>query len=616
MREFRARHADYAAANAFLDAYAQDRMARDGTFAVAVNWIAWQEVGMAAAMAEQLGIVQESSGESAGVLVGHPLVDRCVRDAQDERVYATRLGTQTHWILDEHRVRGGDPLIPGAGYLEMALAAFSHHPQTRGIEMRDITFLSPFVVRAGEEKELRTRIRRSGHGASHFTMVSRSPSDPSGAPGWIEHVRGTIAYIDLPVPTPDSPATILGRCGARAEVSTGVEQSVHLVFGPRWGCVTRVDYGADEALVTLELPEAFTGDLDRFALHPALLDMATAGAQSLIPNRDERRDFFVPASYGAVLVYGKLPRRLSSHIRLRREDSTGGELAAFDITIMDDHGVVVVEIAEFTMIRVRDKSLLAGGGGPAAPERAASIAPSRPQPTANSILTVGLRDGIRTAEGADALERILTAGAGPRVVVSPQNLAALVAKLRKPVEAVPAAEAPAPSKDVVPLEAALAAHAAVREAAAAVHGDHLLAFVVYHPDHSLTVSELRRHLRGVVPEDLVPQTIIELDFLPRTAAGAVDRGALPNPFGAEEAVVAPRSEMERTIAGLWQELLGVAQVGVHDNFFDIGGHSLLSVRFISRLDRKAGVRLQHEHVVVNTLEQLAAKCERMAAGAA
>jgi len=479
--------------------------------------------------------------------------------------------------------------------------------------MGDITFLSPFAVRPDEERELRIRIRRSGHAASQFSVMSRTPSDASGSPGWTEHVRGTVGYADLPATTPESPAVILRRCQVKSQVPSGSDQPVHLVFGPRWGNVQRADYGVDEALLRLELPDAFASDLDQFALHPALLDMATAGAQSLIPGFDEHQDFFVPASYGAVRVYGRIPGTLWSHVRLRRDDTTDGDLAAFDITIMDAQGSVVVDIREFTMIRVRDKALLSGGGTPTSPGPKAVGAPSRPQPTANSILSVGLRDGIRTAEGADALERILASGTGPQVVVSPQNLAALIAQLRGPAEAAPAAEAAAPSKDVAPLESALAAHDAVREAAAAVHGDHLLAYVVYQSDQTLTVSELRRHLRAVVPEDLVPQTIIELDVLPRTEAGVLDRAALPNPFGVEEAIVAPRSEMERTIAGLWQELLGVAQVGVHDNFFDIGGHSLLSVRFISRLDKKVGVRLQHEHVVVNTLEQLAAKCERLAA---
>ena len=73
---------------------------------------------------------------------------------------------------------------------------------------------------------------------------------------------------------------------------------------------------------------------------------------------------------------------------------------------------------------------------------------------------------------------------------------------------------------------------------------------------------------------------------------------------------------EKLIADLWKDLLGVGTVGVLDNFFDIGGHSLLSMRLIARLDKKTGVRLQHEHVVVNTLRQLAAKCDQMLTGQA
>jgi len=567
-------------------------------------------------MAEQLGIVEPGAGESGGTPVGHPLVERCLRDTPDERLFATRFSTATHWILDEHRIRGGEALIPGAGYLELARAAFAHHPQDRGFEMRDINFLAPFAVGPDEEKELRIRIRRNGHGPSQFSVISRAAGSGGAEPGWVEHVRGTAGYAELTAPVAGSLKGILSRCQVRSHEPEPGDQPVHLAFGPRWSNVRRSDYGTGEALLLLELPAPFASDLDQYALHPALMDMATAGAQSLIPGFDERKDFFVPASYGAVRVHGTLPLRLYSHLRLRADDSTDDDLAVFDITVLDPQGNTLVEIVEFTMIRVRDKSLLAAGGSAVPADRSYATLPGRPQPTANSILSIGLKDGIRTAEGADALERILAARAGPRVAVSPQDLDALIFQLRTPAEP-PAATAPAaPGRDVTPLEEALIAHEAIREAAAAVPGEHLLAYVVYSPDHSLTVSELRRHLRAVVPEELVPQTILELDSLPKNAAGGLDRGALPNPFGAEEAAIAPRTEMERSIAGLWQDLLGVSEIGVHDNFFDIGGHSLLSVRFISRLDKKCGVRLLHEHVVVSTLEQLAAKCERMAAGQA
>lgn len=604
---------DYAAANAFLDAYAQDRSARDGSFTVAVNWSAWSEVGMAAAMGRELGITGPAEPAfDSGSAVGHPLIERCLRESADERLYATRFSTATHWLLDEHRVRGGEALIPGTGYLDLLRAAHAHgRSSDAAIELRDVTFLAPFVVRAGETRELRVQLKRASTNAWRFAVRSE------GADGWIEHVRGQVADAAPSAPAAAAPGPVIERCRSRSQSFTGDEQPVHLQFGPRWGNLRRIDFGAHEAIAQIELPAAFASDLAQFTLHPALMDMATGGAQTLVPDYDESDDFFVPASYGRVTVHRALVPQLFSHIRYRADESSGKDLASYDVTITDASGEVLVEVADFTMIRVRDKALLAASAvASAAPALATEAA--RAKPTANHVLELGLRDGIRNAEGADVLERLLAAGAAPQIVVSPQHLGAMVAKLREPAGAAAAvgAPAPAPARDVSTLEAALQSHDAMREAAASAHGDRVVAYVVYDPEHSITVSELRRHVRATVPEDLVPQTFVELDALPRAADGTLDRAALPSPFAEERAAVAPRTPTERAIGALWQELLGAASVGVHDNFFDIGGHSLLSVRFISRLHKALGVRLLHEHVVVSTLEQLAAKCDQMGAAVA
>ena len=604
---------DYAAANAFLDAYAHARCARDGCFTVAVNWSAWAEVGMAAAMGRQLGIAGGTEPAfDGGSAVGHPLIERCLRQTADERLYATRFSTASHWLLDEHRVRGGEALIPGTGYLDLLRAAYAHgRSGDAPIELRDVTFLAPFVVRAGEARELRVQLKRAGSNAWRFAVRSES------ADGWVDHVRGQIADA---APTPSAlaaPGPVIDRCRMRTQTFDGSERPVHLQFGARWGNVQRIHFGAHEAVAQLELPAAFHADLAQFALHPALMDMATGGAQALVPGYDEREDFFVPASYGRVTVRRPLVPQIFSHVRYRADESSGKDLATYDVTITDADGTVLVEVAEFSMIRVRDKALLAAPAANAAP--AAAAEPARAQATANHVLELGLRDGIRNDEGAEVLTRVLAAGAVPQIVVSPQDLGAMVAKLREPANAAPAAGAPAaaaPARDVSVLEAALRSHKAVREAAASAHGERIVAYVVYDPDHSITVSELRRHVRAAVPDDLVPQTFVELDALPRTAGGELDRAALPSPFAEERAAVAPRTPTEQAIGTLWQELLGAASVGVHDNFFDIGGHSLLSVRFISRLHKKLGVRLLHEHVVVNTLEQLAVKCDQLLGSAA
>jgi amino acid adenylation domain-containing protein len=99
-------------------------------------------------------------------------------------------------------------------------------------------------------------------------------------------------------------------------------------------------------------------------------------------------------------------------------------------------------------------------------------------------------------------------------------------------------------------------------------------------------DELRAYLAAKLPSFMVPWAFVPLPALPRNANGKLDRGALPDPgrqaWGAAPDVEEPRSEAERTVAAIWQEVLGLDRVSVHDNFFDSGGHSLLAVRAYHR----------------------------------
>ncbi len=428
---------DYAAANAFLDAFAQERTARDGRYTVAINWSQWQEVGMAAELARQLGIGSSDAVQGEGVPVDHPLLDRCLLDADDERVYSTRFAVERHWLLDEHRIRGGQALIPGTGYLEIVRAAAAQHREARTLELRDVTFLSPFVVREGEERELRVRLRALPGGQYDFALLS--PAAGGDDAGWNDHVRGEVGYVDAKPPAVQTPAAIAARCTARAQVFQGDEQPVHLLFGPRWSNLRRIDFGQGEALATLELPAAFTGDLLQFELHPAVMDLATAGAQSLIPGFDEAQDFFVPASYGCIRVFAPLSAKVFSHIRYRPQDGDDVQLASYDVTVLDESGRVLVDIQEFTMMRVRDKALLDGVSGGA--ESGAQASAHRPRATANKVLEMGLSEGLRSAEGAEVLARVLADGRLAQVAVSPQDLHATLEKLRAPALPATAAQA-------------------------------------------------------------------------------------------------------------------------------------------------------------------------------
>ncbi|MGW5281074.1 non-ribosomal peptide synthase/polyketide synthase [Streptomyces collinus] len=109
----------------------------------------------------------------------------------------------------------------------------------------------------------------------------------------------------------------------------------------------------------------------------------------------------------------------------------------------------------------------------------------------------------------------------------------------------------------------------------------------------LPVAELRDHLTGLLPAHMVPSAFVPLERLPLTPNGKTDRAALPEPGPLHTATgprTAPRTDTERRIARIWADVLGVADVGAHDNFFHLGGDSILSMQVVSRL-RRDGLHL-------------------------
>jgi non-ribosomal peptide synthase protein (TIGR01720 family) len=136
------------------------------------------------------------------------------------------------------------------------------------------------------------------------------------------------------------------------------------------------------------------------------------------------------------------------------------------------------------------------------------------------------------------------------------------------------------------VDAALAAHPAVTSAATAVHDGELVGYVTGTPDP----GGLRRFLGDRLPSGSVPAAFVTLPELPRTSAGTVDRAALPRPAAAPADAAAPHSATEKVIADIWRELLGVPEVRVTDNFFALGGDSIISLQVIARA-KKFGIQL-------------------------
>jgi natural product biosynthesis luciferase-like monooxygenase protein/amino acid adenylation domain-containing protein/non-ribosomal peptide synthase protein (TIGR01720 family) len=165
------------------------------------------------------------------------------------------------------------------------------------------------------------------------------------------------------------------------------------------------------------------------------------------------------------------------------------------------------------------------------------------------------------------------------------------------------------------IEAVLATHPAIREGVVLARQDErgvmrLIGYAVPHQWPGPGAEVLRGFLRERLPEYMVPAAFVELESLPRARSGKVNPGALPMPERQtsvrQQAYVAPRTELEERLARIWSQVLGVERVGVDDDFFELGGDSILSIQVITRAGRE-GIELSPRQLFQNpTVARLAA----------
>ena len=580
---------DYAAANAFMDVFARSRLDRMAERVISLAWGAWKDVGMAAELAGEARY-GPAGAEARLDELDHPYFDQRV-DGEDGSVgFRTRFRVGRHWMVDEHKVKDGGWVLPGSGYVELIHGAADEVLPGAGFVMRDLVFLRPFRLEEDDERELEVHLD-PGEGRREVLVRSRRPGEE-----WVEHATAAVGASWGEQEAPAALEAVLDRVGSPESMAQ--PEHPFMDFGPRWHNVVARATRNGEAVLRHRLPDAFREDLEGVALHPALLDMATAGAQHLIPGLEVERDFMVPAGYGAMRAPAELGSEVLSHIRLGSADE-GATFASFDVTVYAPDGAVLAEVRDFNMVRVEGE--IGGADGDAGPG--------------------WLQAAISPEEGLDVFRRVLSHPVAPHLLVATRPLDLLVAEARRAtVRARPRPSRRAPERVPAPeVATALEAHEAVAEAAAiggapgaSDDAARVVAFVVFQSGRSATVSELRRFLRKSSDLDRarVPQNFAEMVSLPRDAEGEVAYGDLRDPFAVVDDFVAPRTPSEEAVAGIWAELLGLDRVGIHDNFLDVGGHSLVGIRVLVRIKQETGVRLEANDLTLQTLEQLAAEIDR------
>jgi len=485
---------DYVAANEYLNAYAKSR-AGGKTKVIALNWGIWAGVGMAAeALADRAGRVAAPM-----VPIKAPMLDEAGFDAQGNRIFTASYDTG-RWVLNGHRTKDGQALIPGTGYLEIIAEAMRAQGEAGPFELRDLYFFRPLAVAEDEARPVRASLARSDEG---YGFALRSAATVKGRKGWQLHAQGRVLPLANAAPRRLDLAAIAARL-PEGETGEGLvsPQEAHLNFGPRWRVLQSRrlgtgELGAGEGLARLALPAAFRAEVGDWLLHPALMDMATGWAMGLIAGY--RPDhLWVPVSYGAVRVLRPLPAEIVSHVTNAAPNRAAGATATFNVTLATPAGDVCAEIEGFTLRRL-EGALHFTPPDLREVEMEDNPAGAKPLSPAEDRLLHAFSQGIRPEEGADAFARALALGQA-QIIVSSLDLPALA---RQTAE-----------------------------------------------------------VEVVKPE-----------------GQSFDRPDL------ETAYVGPRNDIERTLVGFWQDLLGVGQVGVEDSFFDLGGHSLIAVRLFAMVKK-------------------------------
>ncbi|MDD1059816.1 acyltransferase domain-containing protein [Streptomyces cocklensis] len=502
---------DYAAANAFLDAWAQAKRRESGLPVTAVGWDTWQETGMAAGLGARLGI------GTGTPLTGHPLLQRLVRSTPVSRTYASVFSTDTSWIVGDHRIQGHG-LVPGTAYLELVRAAVAEQAAGRDIEIGEVQYTVPVVVPDGQTREVFTTVEERD-GRWHFAVQSRTGTP--GAAVWTDHARGTVAF---PEPEPDTVRdldALLAGVGVTEVLDTGeaIRRGLRLdrfekggpiefSFGPRWKCMREIQVGPRRVLATLRLDEEYHGDLDHYLLHPSLLDAAGGTARVHVTDT-----YYLPFSYRSLRFRHGLTSTVHAYVELKAPEDSAGETSTCDIEILDPGGRVLVQIADFTIKRINDTEGLRDRIARAAEQPA-------PGPGedggAGAVALRTLAEGITEQQGKDVFAQLLAAADLPgHVVVSHRDFGGVRALAR-----------------------------------------------------SLNPALLAQEMDQLAPP------------------GATHpRPDLPTPF------VAPRTPGEEAVAEIWRDILGVDRVGVDDDFFALGGHSLAAVQIGTRLKASLGAEL-------------------------
>ena len=408
--------ADYCAANAFLDAIAHAHSRPGGPRILSVDWDRWQDTGMAANGGQSL---EFKTPDDAPVL--HPLLGRRIEDEPGRVVYRSELRAEEQWVLHEHVV-ADRPTVPGATYLEMARVALSTD-ESQALAIESVVFLRPLAMADDGAREVLTVLETDGGNGSgephhQLRVLSRDLAHPGS---WDEHVNARLRTVEAEVPEAVDLPSLRQRLNRPVEGAREVAASdTFLRTGSRWQSLRNLYGDEGELLAEIELPAESAEDAATFALHPAMLDIATGCI------RLTRKESYLPLTYDALTLHAPLPPRVWSWVQERSQTEAEDDVLRADVHLLDDQGQVCAVVEGFAMRRIHAAALAALRAG-ATSDVSTEAAPAQ---TTDPIARELLRGVIAPEAGRAILAQVLGAPTPPQLVVSPRDLDAVAGLYR------------------------------------------------------------------------------------------------------------------------------------------------------------------------------------------
>ncbi|MEU5783358.1 SDR family NAD(P)-dependent oxidoreductase [Micromonospora lupini] len=527
--------ADYAAANAFVDAYARSAAGRE-RWTISVQWPGWSQVGMAARSDVSLTTLTGVAGTTAG------------RDPEVPALTRTYAPGES-WEFDEH-VFDGQPVLPGTAFLELALLAApaAGCPAGTPVEVRDAVFLAPVV--GDGPVELRVLVTPVA-GVHRFRLQTR----PAGGDrSWVDNANGTIA------PAQAEPAPVLAELRRRLERGKDAGLADWIEFGERWNLVREVRAGDNERLARLVLAEKYAGDFAEHPLHPAIIDVATGVLTDIEPGKQ-----YAPFLYRRVLMLAPLTADVTVHAWFTDNSSRRPRPVNIDFydTATDD---LLVRVEAFTLREVRPHSFHTTSRQPA--QRTSSWPAPEPGTAPMDVASQPdpMRPGLLAPDDGSAVLRILLAGAFPAVV----NVDAPGALLEVP--GIPRREDnQGPSRPLGSAQPTVDAP-----------------FRHTHPTPAASPGAATPPFsRAQSASTAAPEPAPGVG----TATGASREGEARDALEPDSDAGIGQDPILATLCAIWTDALGLAEIAPDDDFFDLGGNSLTAVQVIGRIKERYGVQL-------------------------